>query len=77
MGKHTPSNSFRLCIALLLAVQALCWILTLLDLFSPGKPLALFRKSSSMLHNSTDGFTQLFARRASALLVYKDVRAQF
>lgn len=30
-------SSFRVCIALLLFVQALCWSLTLLDLLSPGK----------------------------------------
>lgn len=76
MGKGT-SRSFRICIALLLAIQVACWALTLLDLFRPGKPLCLFRTFASLLHNSTDLFSQLFARRASALLSYTDIRARF
>ncbi|KAF2191141.1 hypothetical protein K469DRAFT_556789 [Zopfia rhizophila CBS 207.26] len=52
--------SFRSLIGLLLAIQAVCWLLALLDLFSPGKPLFLFQ-------NSTDIIT-LVSRRSSALL---------
>jgi hypothetical protein len=40
MQKDYP---FRVCVGILLVVQAMCWFLTLLDLFNPGKPLCLTR----------------------------------
>ncbi|KAF2872186.1 hypothetical protein BDV95DRAFT_492928 [Massariosphaeria phaeospora] len=68
MSKDT---SFRYCVALLLAIQAACWALTLLDLFSPGKPLSLLRTSSDVL-------SRLFSPgRSSVLLYYNDVCARF
>ncbi|KAF2795928.1 hypothetical protein K505DRAFT_323712 [Melanomma pulvis-pyrius CBS 109.77] len=68
-SSSSSSSSFRLCIALLLSIQALCWLLTLLDLFVPGKPLSIFR-------HSTDILSQLFSRRSSAMLYYKEIRAR-
>lgn len=63
-------NSFRICVALLLSIQTLCWALTLLDLISPGKPLSLLRSSSDFLSH----LPRLFYR--SAILSYKDVRVR-
>jgi len=62
-------SSFRLFIALLLAIQTLCWSLTLLDLLSPGKPLSLLRTANDLL-------SQFFSRRyyASAMIPYRDAR---
>ncbi|KAL5391965.1 hypothetical protein PMIN02_006379 [Paraphaeosphaeria minitans] len=42
-------SSLRLFMAVLLAIQAVCWSLTLLDLISPGKPLSLLRTSGDMV----------------------------
>jgi hypothetical protein len=60
-------STFHTCIAALLLIQTLCWALTLLDLLSPGKPLALLR-------TWTDVMSQLLSRRPSSLLSYKDIR---
>ncbi|KAF2244490.1 hypothetical protein BU26DRAFT_523137 [Trematosphaeria pertusa] len=65
----SKDSSFRTCIALLLAIQAACWALTLLDLYSPGKPLSLLRSSTNL-------FAQLFSRRTSGLLSYKDIHTR-
>jgi hypothetical protein len=61
---------FRLCIALLLAIQAVIWALMLLDLLSPGRPLSLYRVSM-------DTLGRLVARRSEGLLSYKSVRVRF
>jgi hypothetical protein len=58
--KMIKETSFRSLIALLLTIQALCWVLTLLDLFSPGKPLSVLRHSAEIFGH--------FAKRSSALL---------
>ncbi|KAK7191329.1 hypothetical protein PSPO01_02638 [Paraphaeosphaeria sporulosa] len=42
-------SSLRLFMAVLLAIQAVCWSLTLLDLISPGKPLSLLRTSGDIM----------------------------
>ncbi|KAF2687382.1 hypothetical protein K458DRAFT_189819 [Lentithecium fluviatile CBS 122367] len=63
-------STFNTCIALLLLVQTLCWALILLDLLSPGKPLALLR-------TWTNHFSQLLARRPSSLLSYRDIPIRF
>ncbi|KAF1842102.1 uncharacterized protein K460DRAFT_178894 [Cucurbitaria berberidis CBS 394.84] len=64
------SSSFRICIAILLAVQAACWALTVLDLLSPGKP-------SMLLQMATNLVSQIDSRRlgGSALLSYRDIRS--
>ncbi|KAH7345929.1 hypothetical protein BKA66DRAFT_433801 [Pyrenochaeta sp. MPI-SDFR-AT-0127] len=64
MGKE---SSFRICIAVLLAIQAACWALTLLDLFSPGKSRALLRTVFDMVSRVT-------SRRSSGVLSYRDIR---
>jgi hypothetical protein len=67
MSKDT---SFRFCIAALLIVQIACWALALVDLFVPGKPRVLVR-------TTLDIVSQMFAKRSTALLLYKDLRAAF
>jgi hypothetical protein len=64
------SDAFRTCIAILLFIQLTCWALTLLDLLSPGRPVA-------MLRASTDVMSQLFAKQQpAAVLLYKDIRSK-
>ncbi|KAF2006839.1 hypothetical protein P154DRAFT_480589 [Amniculicola lignicola CBS 123094] len=71
MAKSSAKEaSFRICIAVLLAVQAACWILMLLDLYQPGKPLLLFRNSTSILTRISERSSK------SALLYYKDIRTR-
>ncbi|KAF2280214.1 uncharacterized protein EI97DRAFT_429971 [Westerdykella ornata] len=76
MTKDTP---FRLCLIFLLVMQTICWALALLDLFSPGKPLSLYRSSMSIYRNSTTMLSQLLSRRAAAAgwLSYRDLRTRF
>ena len=61
-------SSFRFCIAALLVVQIACWALTLLDLYSPGKPRVLLR-------TALDVVATIFAQRRGVLLTYGEVRA--
>jgi hypothetical protein len=64
MPKDTPSTStFRICVAILLAIQAACWALIMLDLFRPGKSLALLRHSADIFSNSTAMVYQVFERK--------------
>lgn len=70
MSKDT---SFRLCMALLLVVQAGCWALMLINLFSPGQPLHMLRSTTALFRNSTIVLPQAFTRKASALLHYRDI----
>ncbi|KAF2024746.1 hypothetical protein EK21DRAFT_117443 [Setomelanomma holmii] len=62
--------SFRMCIAALLIIQIACWMLALADLFIPGKPRVILR-------TTMDVISQLFARKSSAMLLYRDFRAAF
>ncbi|KAH7138801.1 hypothetical protein B0J11DRAFT_423637 [Dendryphion nanum] len=72
----SQDSSFRYCIALLLIVQAACWLLTVLDLFSPGKPLSLARNSISTVQNST-WLLRIMSRREDALVYsFADLRAR-
>ncbi|KAH7400763.1 hypothetical protein DE146DRAFT_474627 [Phaeosphaeria sp. MPI-PUGE-AT-0046c] len=66
--KMSKDSSFRLCIAALLIIQIACWMLALVDLFVPGKPRLIIR-------TTMDVVSQLFARRSSAMLLYRDFRA--
>jgi hypothetical protein len=63
-------SSFRVCIAALLIIQIACWMLALVDLFVPGKPRIILR-------TTMDVVSQLFARKSSAMLLYRDFRAAF
>jgi hypothetical protein len=63
-------SSFRVCIALLLVVQAICWTFTLVDLFSPGKPRLLLRTSMDLVG-------QAVANRGDVLLLYREFRVVF
>ncbi|KAF1959780.1 hypothetical protein CC80DRAFT_545214 [Byssothecium circinans] len=83
MTKPTSTSTFRLLTTLLLLIQACCWALTLLDLFSPGKPLLLLRASTNILSNIlTNLNTSIIAQMSSGqymptftgtLLSYRDV----
>jgi len=68
--KMSKDTSFRFCIAALLVVQIACWALALTDLFVPGKPRLLIR-------TTMDVVSQLFARRSTILLAYRDFRAAY
>ncbi|KAF9740115.1 hypothetical protein PMIN01_02750 [Paraphaeosphaeria minitans] len=65
-------SSLRLFMAVLLAIQAVCWSLTLLDLISPGKPLSLLRTSGDMV-------SQMLSVQSSttALCWSRDLRLRF
>jgi hypothetical protein len=67
MSKDT---SFRFCITALLIVQIACWALALADLFVPGKPRVIIRTTMDII-------SQIFARRSTATLLYRDFRAAF
>ncbi|KAF9696952.1 hypothetical protein EKO04_004766 [Ascochyta lentis] len=64
------TDAFRICIAILLFIQLTCWALTLLDLLSPGRPIALMRTSVRIV-------SQVFAKQQpAAVLLYKDFRSR-
>lgn len=68
--KMAKGDTFRTCIAILLFIQLTCWALTLLDMLSPGRPVA-------MLRTSMDIINQLFAKQQpAAVLLYKDFRSK-
>ncbi|KAH9871774.1 hypothetical protein J1614_006030 [Plenodomus biglobosus] len=77
-------SSFRLILSLLLTIQILCWTLTLLDLFNPGKLHTLQRTTSDIftpllarqadiIRTAARVFAPLVSRRAAALLSYTQI----
>jgi hypothetical protein len=66
-------SSIRLILALLLAVQILCWALTLLDLLSPGKPLALARSTTQVVSQVASQILSHRLPSPSAVLSFKDI----
>jgi DMSO reductase anchor subunit len=63
-------SSFRVCIALLLVIQAICWAFTLVDLWNPGKPRLLLRTSMEVVARAV-------AKRGDVLLLYREFRVAF
>jgi len=57
-------SSFRLLITLLLAIQALCWTLTLLNLLDPARLRLVLRATTDLL-------APVLARPSAVLLSYR------
>lgn len=53
----------RLCLTLIVLIQATCWTLILLDLFSPGKPQLLLRSTISVMGRTSDTLLRIVARQ--------------
>ncbi|KAF2727937.1 hypothetical protein EJ04DRAFT_516939 [Polyplosphaeria fusca] len=60
MPKDTP---FRICVTVLLMIQAVCWILTLVDLLNPGRRLSVYQQSSELFSYQFSQLSSTFLHR--------------